>query len=163
MMKLTRLLIPCLFLVACQGSPPPQTQTWSEFLGQVEQMDAQQLLLARESAVTQYIAQPNDSSRLRAGYVLSRSPASPKQLAQSREILAEIPAGSDLSAMRDLLDGEVLKFMEVQQAESRTLELQAQSDELQARLVVLQEQLDALKSIEEEMVESQQQADEMHP
>lgn len=176
MTKLAQLLLSCLFLAACQGAPPPQpqtprqSQTWAVFLGRIKQMDAEQLLLARESAVRQYTSQPSDSNRLRAGYVLSRAPASPQQLAQSLEILTEIPDGSDLAPMRDLLAGEIRKFMEVKEAESRILKLQAEDDNLQARLVMLQEQLDALKeqldalkTIEADMVESQQQADEMQP
>jgi uncharacterized coiled-coil DUF342 family protein len=117
----------------------------------------------------QYEMQPTDSNRLRAGYALSRPGASPVQLARGREILAEIPPGSDLAPMRELLDREIEKSIEVQGAESRVLELQAQLSELRAQLGELQGQLDelqgqldALKSIEEEMVESQQQADEIN-
>jgi hypothetical protein len=110
----------------------------------------------------QYIAQPTDVNRLRAAYAMSRPDASLEQLAQSRVLLAEIAAGSELAPMRDLLDAEIRQSMAVQEAQLRVLELQAQLEHLQARLGELQAQLDALKSIEEEMVESQQQTDEMH-
>jgi hypothetical protein len=126
-------------------------------------MDAQQLQLARDALMSQYEVHPTDSNRLRAGYALSRQGASPEQLTQSREILAEIPPGGDLAPMRDLLDREIEKSIEVQGAESRVLELQAQLNELKVKLGELHSQLDALKSIEEEMVESRQQADEMQP
>jgi hypothetical protein len=162
MARAARLLIPCLWLAACQ-STPPETQDWAEFLGQVERMDVQQLQFAREAAMSQYIVQATDSSRLRVAYVLSRPKASLEQLARSREILAEISAGSDLAAMRDLLDAEIQQSMEVQEAELRTLELQARLEDLQAELGELQTQLDALKAIEEEMVESQEQTDELQP
>jgi hypothetical protein len=162
MLQLARLLILCLCLAACQ-STPPATQDWTEFLGRIDRMDAQQLQLARAALVSQYELHPTDANRLRAGYALSRPGASPEQLAQSREILAEIPPGSELAPMRDLLDRAIAQSIAVQGAESRALELQAQLSELEAKLGELQSQLDALKSIEEEMVESRQQTDEMHP
>lgn len=130
-------------------------------MDEVGHMDAQQLLLARESAMRQYATQPDDTNRLKAAYVLSRTPASPRQLEECKAILAEISASSELAPMRDLLDGEVNKFMEVQAVEARTLELREEFDALQAELVVLREQLDALKKIETEMVESQEETDEM--
>ncbi|MCU0988123.1 MAG: hypothetical protein MUE63_00655 [Xanthomonadales bacterium] len=160
MMKPARLLIPCLWLAACQTAPP-ETPDWAGFLGQVDRMDAQQLQMARETAMRQYVVQPTDVNRLRAAYAVSRPGASLEQLAQSRDLLAEIAAASDLAPMRDLLDAEIRQSMAVQEAQGRVLELQAQRDDLQARLGELQTQLDALKSIEKEMVESQQQADEM--
>ena len=160
MLKLASLLISCLLLAACQSTPPP-TQDWADFLGRIDRMDAQQLQLARDALVDQYEIQPTDSNRLRAGYALSRPGASPEQLARGRAILAAIPPDSDLAPMRDVLDREIGKSIEVQDAESRVLELQAQLGELQAQLGELQAQLETLKSIEEEMVESQQQVDEI--
>lgn len=162
MLQLARPLILCLWLAACQ-STPPATQDWADFLGRIDRMDAQQLQLARDALVRQFELQPTDANRLRAGYALSRPGASPEQLAQSREILTNIPPGSDLAPMRDVLDREIEKSIEMQDTESRVLELQEQLSTLQAKLGELQSQLDALKSIEEEMVESRQQADEMHP
>lgn len=162
MLQLARLLIVCLWLAACQ-STPPATQDWADFLGRIDRMDAQQLQLAGDALMSQYEVHPTDSNRLRAGYALSRPGASPEQLTQSREMLAEIPPGSDLAPMRDLLDREIDTSIEMQGAESRVLELQAQLSALQAKLGELQSQLDTLKSIEEEMVESLQQADEMQP
>jgi hypothetical protein len=126
-------------------------------------MDAQQLQLARAAAMRQYSVQPTEANRLRAGYLLSRPAASLEQLAQSREILAEISTDSELAPLCGLLDAEIRRAMELQEAQGRVLELRAQLENLQARLGELQTQLNALKAIEEEMVESQQQADEMHP
>lgn len=160
MPKWTRLLIPCLWLAACQSTPPAR-QDWADFLDRIDGMDAQQLQLARDALVNQFELQPTDSNRLRVGYALSRPGAPSEQLARSRAILAEIPPGSDLAPMRDVLDREIAKSIEVQEAESRVLELQAQLGDLRAQLGELQAQMDALKSIEEEMVESQQQADEI--
>jgi hypothetical protein len=161
MMKLAWLLVPCVWLAACQ-STPPTTPDWAGFMDQVDRMDAQQLRYAREAAMKQCIVRPTDVNRLRAAYAMSRPDASPEQLAQSRDLLAEIAAASDLAPMRDLLDAEIRQYLAVQEAQLRVLELQAQLEELQARFRELQMQLNALKSIEEEMVESQQQADEMH-
>jgi ATP-dependent Lon protease len=179
MMKLLLLVLFCPILVACQVAvtelrpdapqePPPDALPLASFMVQFEQINPEQLLLMRESLLQQYQAQPDDWHRWQAAYALSRTPASPEQLAQSREILAGIPAGNRLAPMRDLLDGEIRKFMEFQQAASGKLELQAQNVELQARLTALNEQLDALqeqvdavKEIEEEMEETQQLADEV--
>jgi hypothetical protein len=162
MKKLARLLIPCLWLAACQATPP-EAPDWAGFLDWVDRMDAQQLQLARAAAMQQYSAQPTDANRLRAGYLLSRPEASREQLAQSRELLAGIAADGELAPMRGLLDAEIRRAMELQAAQSRVLELRAQLGDRQARLDELQAQLNALKAIEEEMVESQQQADEMDP
>jgi hypothetical protein len=156
------MLIPCLWLAACQATPPAAPD-WTGFLDQVDRMDAQQLQLARAAAMRQYLVQPTDANRLRAGYLLSRPEASQEQLAQSRELLAEIAADGELAPMRALLDAEIRRAMELQAAQGRVLELQAQLEDRQARLGELQAQLDALKAIEEEMVESQQQADEVDP
>lgn len=168
MFKLARLLILCLWLTACQSTPPAR-QDWADFLNRIDRMDTQQLQLARSALVSQFEVQPTDLNRLRAGYALSRPDAAPEQLAQSRKILAEMHADSELAPMRDVLDREIQKSIELQGAESQVLELQAQLSELRAQLdelqvqqFVLQAQLEALKSIEEEMVESQQQADEIH-
>ncbi|MGK2924036.1 MAG: hypothetical protein ACSLE2_00290 [Lysobacterales bacterium] len=175
MFKLARLLILCLWLTACQSTPPAR-QDWADFLNRIDRMDTQQLQLARSALVSQFEVQPTDLNRLRAGYALSRPDAAPEQLAQSRKILAEMHADSELAPMRDVLDREIQKSIELQGAESQVLELQAQLSELRAQLdelqvqqfvlqaqqVELQAQLEALKSIEEEMVESQQQADEIH-
>jgi hypothetical protein len=161
MLKLARLLTPCLWLAACQ-STPPATPDWAEFLARIDRMDAQQVQLARDALMSQYWVHPADTNRLRVGYALSRPGAFPEQLAQSRKILAEIRADSELAPMRDILDREIEKSIELQGAESRVLELQAQLSELRAQLGELQAQLAALKSIEEAMVESQQQADEIH-
>lgn len=160
MTKTAWLLVPCLWLAACQ-SAPPETPDWAGYLDQVDRMDAQQLRSAREAAMQQYLVRPTDVNRLRAAYAMSRPDASLEQLAQSRDLLAEIAAAGDLAPMRDLLDAEIRQSMAVQEAQFRILELQAQLEDLQARLGELQTQLDALKSIEEEMVENQQQADEM--
>lgn len=160
MLKLARLLILCLWLAACQSTPPAR-QNWADFLNRIDRMDTQQLQLARDALKSQYAVQPTDLNRLWAGYALSRPDASPEQLAQSRKILAEIHADSELAPLRDVLDREIEKSIELQNAESRVLELQAQLSELRAQLGKLRAQLDALKSIEEEMVKSQQQADEM--
>jgi len=191
MMKLAPLFISCLVTAACQVAPQPEMprqttdlprtappelaepprsaelpkhiQTVGTYLDEVGRMDSEQLLIARESALREYADEPTDANRLRAGYALSRAPASPNQLAQSREMLAEISPTSELAPMRDLLDGEILKFIEVQEAEARTSELRAEFDELQVRFALLQEQLDALKNIEAEMVESQEETEEMEP
>jgi hypothetical protein len=162
MMRLARLLIPCLWLAACQATPP-EAPDWAGFLDQVDRMDAQQLQLERAAAMRQYLLQPTDANRLRAGYLLSRPEASLEQLAQSREILAEISADSQLAPMCGLLDAEIRRAMELQEAQGRVLKLRAKLEDLQARFGELQTQLDALKAIEEDMVESQQQADEMQP
>jgi hypothetical protein len=163
MMQAARWLVPCLWLAACQNTPPPETPDWAGFLDRVERMDEQQLQFAREAALQQYSVQPTDANRLRAAYLLSRPAAAPEQLAQGLEILAEIPAGSDLAAMRDLLGAEIRQSMKLRAAELRSLELQAQLEGLQARLGELQARLNALKAIEQEMTENQQQADEMRP
>lgn len=157
-----RLLIPCLWLAACQ-SMPPQPEGWADFLGRVDRMDAAQLDLARQSAIGDYALHPTDANRLRLAYLLSRPEATPDRLAQSEEMLGGIPAGSELAPMRDLLRGEIRKSLEIQEAELRAQELEAQLADQKRRVSELQTQLDALKEIEQEMADSQHSAEDMHP
>ena len=190
MKKLALLSILCLVLAGCQVAPqrpeipsqteslpqpgtqplpqrpkstelPRQTEALGKYIGEVGRMSPEQLLVARESAMRQHANEPSDATRLRAGYALSRAPATAQQLARSRELLAGISPDSELAPMRDLLDGEILKFIEVQEAEAQTRELRAEFDDLQVRFAMLQEQLDALKKIETEIVESQEETEEM--
>jgi peptidoglycan hydrolase CwlO-like protein len=181
MMKSVQLLFSFMLLAASQVAAvelQPQTDQQAlpadlpvaSFLDQFEHLDPQQLLFVRESLLQQYQSQPDDWHRWQAAYALSRTPATPQQLTQSREILAEISAGHDLAPLRDLLDGEIRKSMQVQQTESSQRDLQSQNDQLQSQLSALnrqldelQQQMDAVKEIEEEMVETQQLADEMPP
>ena len=160
MTRPVRLLIPCLWLAACQ-SVPPQPEGWADFLGRVDRMDASQLDLARQTAIGDYALHPTDANRLRAAYLLSRPEASTDRLAQSQEMLGGIADGSDLAPMRDLLRGEIRKSLEVQVTVQRAQELEAQLAELKRRVSELQTQLDALKNIEQEMADSQHSAEDI--
>lgn len=162
MTRPVRLLIPCLWLAACQ-SMPLQQEGWADFLGRVDRMDAAQLDLARQTAIGDYALHPTDANRLRLAYLLSRPEATPDRLAQSEEILGGIANGSELAPMRDLLRGEIRKSLEVQVTEQRALELDAQLAGLKRRVSELQTQLDALKKIEQEMADSQHSAEDMRP
>lgn len=164
MMKPLRLLLSCLLLTACHGTPPQREQEdWTEFMRRVGKMDAPQLALAREDAMQRLALQPTDVNRLRAGYLLSRPSASLEQLAQSLEVMAGVSDRSELSPLREVLSGEIRQSMELQKAEMGRLELQTQLDRLKTRLGELQAQLDALKAIEQEMIESQQSSDDFQP
>jgi hypothetical protein len=69
-----------------------------------------------------------------------------QQLTRGREVLAEIEVDSENAPLRDMLDRELALLMDLQSAQGRVLELQAQ--------------LEALKAIETEIAESQQEKPE---
>jgi hypothetical protein len=93
--------------------------------------------------------------------VLSRRDAGVAQLARSREILAEISADSELAPLRDLLDRWIQYAQAVAVGKARERKLAAERDRLQAELAEVREQLEALKNIEQDIVESQQKSDEL--
>ena len=171
-----RMLAAVLCLVGCQTTPGPSAHSdWPAWFARVDALDSANLEIAQTEALRQYTIDPTAGNRLRAGYALSRAGASLAQLEQARGILTQIPADSELAAYRVLLDNEVQLRMELRRAQLRLTEQQleverltAKSSELQRRtegllsqVRDLQTQIEALKAIEENMVESQQQSDEM--
>jgi hypothetical protein len=141
--RLTLLL--CALLAGCVGSslrPAP----WPDYAGQLDLANPAAVQAARESAQQQYAASPDDETRLRLAYLLSRPDPSMQQLLRGREVLAEIEADSDHAPLRDMLDRELALLMDLQRARGRVLELQAQ--------------LEALKAIETEITERQQDRQE---
>lgn len=163
-------------LVGCQTTPAPSQNTeWAAWMAEVDAMDAASLGAVQAEALRQYTIDPADRTRLRAGYALSRPGASLAQLEQAREVIAQIPADSEFAAYRELLDEDVRLRMELRRTRLRLAEQQlevetltSKSSELQRRIEGLlsqvrdlQTQLETLKAIEENMVESQQESDEM--
>jgi hypothetical protein len=122
---------------------------WVAYTHQIAGMDTAGVLAERESVSRRYASLPDDEIRMRLAYVLSRPDASMQLLTRSREILAEVSAASEMAPLRDLLDREISLLIELQRAQGRTLELQAQ--------------LEALKVIEAEMLESREALDKEDP
>lgn len=145
MIRASQLLLACLWLTGCQATPPEKTD-WFAYTDRIDGMDPAAVRAQRESMMRQYEFEADDETRMRLGYVLSRPDPSLQQLAQGREILAEISDASDLAPLRDLLDREIALLIEIQQQRGQILELQAQ--------------LEALKAIEAEMIESRQSMEE---
>ena len=176
MKRRARMLAAVLCLAGCQTMPTTSDNAdWAAWIAEVDAMDAASLGAAQAEALRRYTIDPADGNRLRAGYVLSRPGASLAQLEQARDVIAQIPADSELAAYRALLDEEVLLRMELRRTQlrltgqqleverltSKTSELQRRMEGLLNQVRDLQKQLDALKAIEENMVQSQQQSDEM--
>ena len=164
MIKPIRILMPCLILAGCQTLPfgqPAALPSWAEYARSIDAMDSAARASAADAAMESYRANPSDQNRLRAAYVLSRKGAKAAQLARSREILAEIPADSELSPLRDLLDTSISESQAAAAAGARERKLAADRDRLQAELTEVREQLEALKNIEQDIVKSQQKADDL--
>jgi hypothetical protein len=138
-------LLICVLLAGCLSSPS-RTALRPDFAGQIDADDPAGFQAAREAAIQQYEESPDDEARLRLAYLLSRPDPSMQQLTRGREVLAEIEADSENAPLRDMLDRELALLMELQRAQGRVLELQAQ--------------LEALKAIETEITESQQEKPE---
>lgn len=153
-------LLVCLLLMGCHMLPPKQqpsepgpviaqpseTEEWVAYTRRVENWDPARIPDHRDEALRAYNRRPDDFNRMRLGYLLSRPAPSMQQLAQSREILAEISNTSELAPLRDLLDREIALLMQIKRDRGRILELEAH--------------LEALKAIEEEMVESRESMEE---
>lgn len=135
----------CVLLAGCVGSPS-RTPLWQDIMGQLDPNNSAAFQAARESALQQYEESPDDKARLRLAYLLSRPNPSMQQLSRGREVLAEIEADSENAPLRGMLDRELALLMDLQRAQGRVLELQAQ--------------LEALKAIETEIAESQQEKPE---
>ena len=187
MTRIPKIFICCLSLglfLAGWQTTLAQDKSWVTYLDEVARMQPEEMLAARAAAVQAYSEEPTDVNRLKAGYALSRTPASMEQLARGRYILAEISNNSVLAPMRDLLVGEISRYLELQGVELSVRRLRAENDALQSRLSQMQKQLDEqnlqlaaqqqqlekqkkqlamLKRIEGEMVESQEESDEMDP
>lgn len=161
--NLMRLVLLCALVSGCQllRERPEKPQSLAAYMHGLEQMEPGQLQKAREMALDHYRADPNDWNRMRAAYALSRSDASQEQLSRSLEILAEIPAESTLAPMRDLLNTEVQRTQELRMSNARTRELQKRARDLEAELADVKLKLDALMQIEQKMVESREDSDEL--
>ena len=164
MIKSIRILIPCLILAGCQTQPFRQQDAlsaWADYAGSIDAMDTAALASASEAALESYRANPSNQNRLRAAYALSRPGAGVAQLARSREILSGIPEDSELAPLRDLLDTSIRASQAAAVAKARERKLAAERDRLQAELAEVHEQLEALKNIEQDIVESQQKSDDL--
>lgn len=145
-MKARRLLLVCLCVAGCKTVPTPPTQGLIEFTRHYDSLKDADARAERKAESQRYASNPDDETRWRLAYAMSRPEASLQQLAKSRVILAEIPAQSDVAPLRDLLDREIQLLIELQKSKAQALELQAQ--------------LDALKDIEAEMAEHRQNLDD---
>jgi hypothetical protein len=162
--KPIRLLLPCLILAGCQALPygqPDALRAWAGYAQSVDGMDSAALASAQDAALESYEANPSDQNRLRAAYVLSHKGAGAAQLKRSREILAEIPKDSELAPLADLLDRSIRYSQEAAASAARERKSAAERDRLQKELAEVREQLEALKNIEQDIVKSQQKADDL--
>jgi len=165
-MKLIPGLLLCVLLTGCQTMTPapppvPAAVKWTAYVTELEQMEPGQLQEARKLAMDDYLANPDDWNRMRAGYALSRAGASREQLSRSREILAEIADNSELAPMRDLLRKEVQRAQELRVSQARSQEFQNKLRELETELKELRLKLEALMEIERKMAESQENSDDL--
>jgi len=159
-LKSVQPLLVCLVLVGCQALREP-SPSWTEYCHKLNAMGPAELQQARAMALDEYLADPDDWKRLRAGYALSRSDASQKQLNQSLEILSEIPDESAAAPVRDLLVEIVQRTQDLHQSQAHFQNSQKQVRNLNSELAQARTRLDALKVIEQEMVDSQKQADDL--
>lgn len=130
--------------------PAPDTQDiWRDYTQRVNGMSGSQARVERDLLAERFARAPDDETRMRLAYVLSRPYPSGEQLQRALALLAEIPAGSTWAPSRDALDVELALRLQLLQAEGRILELQAQ--------------LDALKAIETEMIEQHEDLEGQGP
>ena len=144
MNRLFTILLGCLLLSGCQVLPT-RTDDWAAEMKRIDSLSASQIGNERELAQSQYDRGPDDASRMRLAYALSRGDPSIQQLARSREVLSEISGASTNAAYRDLLD--------------RELELMIQTKRQRGRILELEAQLEALKKVETEMLQNRDTID----
>ena len=156
MIRCLPFLCGCVLLTACQAVPtstpapaPHPQDIWRSYTQQVNGMSESQARVERSQLAERLERAPDDETRMRLAYTLSRPNPSSGQLQRALALLAEISPASDWAPSRDALDVELGLRLQLLQAEGRILELQAQ--------------LEALKAIETQMIENREDLEGQDP
>ena len=156
MIRCLPFLCGCVLLTACQAFPTPTPdpaphpqELWHSYTQQINGMSESQARVERSQLAERLERTPDDETRMRLAYTLSRPNPSSGRLQRALALLAEIPPASTWAANRDALDVELALRLQLLEAEGRILELQAQ--------------LEALKAIETEMIEHREDLEDPDP
>jgi len=178
------LIAAVLLLVAGCVQWPPSSHQSTMVLTEIDDLGPDGLMQERDAALALYQQHPDDETRLRLAYVLSRPNPSTQDLEASRRLLDEIGPDSDYVALRDALRREIALLNELEVARQRADAQQAQLDAIETDLVKsqalsaelstnrrelrrlhkqleeLQGRLDALKAIEADLADDTTVPDE---
>ncbi|MCH9695222.1 MAG: hypothetical protein K0U72_12000 [Gammaproteobacteria bacterium] len=133
-----------------EPAPAPdaiELQQWMRQLIRIETLFGLELAGERDRLLVQHREHPTDGSRLALAYLLSRPQVLVHDMDRSRELLAEIDAGGAYAPVRDLLLREFAMVEEI-------AELQTQTSHLES-------QLEALKAIEADLSDNQQELEDL--
>lgn len=174
-------LVVILFLTGCSAWRAPGTD-WGSLVTGAEGLNAEALVAERDRAVQAYSTAPTDETRLHLAYLLSRPGTAVQDLEASQELLNEIPPASPYAPVRDLLRREVglvaqleaarrvsrlqasrLDAVEADLADRDRLsaDLERTREEcrmLRAQLQEAHRQLGALKAIDSDLAEGDEEA-----
>lgn len=134
-----------ILMLGCASSPY-HLMEWMHYVENINTINPTQLTTVRDIALEDHHRQPNDESRLRLAYVVSRANVATQDLTKSRLLLAQIAPDSAYVPLRDMV--------------LREIQLTAKLEETRQTISALQTQLESLKAIETELKENQHDLDE---
>jgi uncharacterized coiled-coil protein SlyX len=160
-MIMRSLAVGILLLVAGCAHWPPSNQP-AVGLTEIDDLDSNGLIQERDAALTRYRQQPDDETRLRLAYVLSRPDPSTQDLEASRRLLDEIGSDSDYAALRDALRREIALLNELENARRRADVQQARLDAIESDLVTSQELSQELTAYSQELAANRRELRMLH-
>lgn len=160
-MIMRSLVVGFLLVVAGCAHWPPSNQP-AIVLTEIDDLGPDGLVQERDAALVRYRQQPDDETRLRLAYVLSRPNPSTQDLEASRRLLDEIGPDSDYVALRDALRREIALLNELETARRRADMQQARLDAIEADLVTSQELSQELTTYSQELAANRSELRKLH-
>lgn len=176
-----RLLMALVMLLGACASTSSDVADWARFASDVDRLSAEELGTRISGADEHYRTSPDDLTRLQLAYLLSRPEPETQDVEAGQRLLEEIDADSPYSALRDVVQRQIVAEGKLQSARQEIRErnsqielLRQQIDRLEprvdreaevqvlrSRVRELESKLEALKSIEAEMSKGQKAIEEL--
>lgn len=157
MLRVSTILLAALTLAGCAALTPPapapadcgcaSLEAWVAYVNHVDGLDETGLMQEYALTLERYRAEPDDATRLRLSYLLSRSQLPERDVAMSQVLLTQIPADSPYAPLRTLLAQQIALMIDLQGARQQSQQLRAQ--------------LEALKGIDTDMTRGQEEIEEL--
>jgi len=155
------LVISVLLIIAGCAHWPPGNQH-AIALTEIDNLGPDGLQREREVALSEYEQRPDDETRLRLAYVLSRPNPSTQDLEASRRLLDGIGSDSEYAALRDGLRREIALLSELEIARRRADEQQARLEAIETDLVTSQELSQELTTYSQELAANRRELRQLH-
>jgi len=157
MPRVSTILLAALSLAGCAaltGPAPAPTdcgcatvEAWVAYVKHVDGLDEAGLTQEYALTLERYRAEPDDATRLRLSYLLSRPQLPERNVTMSQVLLSQVPADSAYAPLRALLAQETALMIDLEGARQQAQQLRAQ--------------LEALKGIDTDMSRGQDEIEEL--